>query len=137
MKIVRQTKNIRMHGGKSVSKVLAVFLAAGLCVGSLTACGNDSEELSEKGNNTRVIFTMGFDEDEVFRIEDVSCSRSEAMIYLTNTQNQYENVYGSEIWDVSLEDITLEDNVKDTVLAKLAQIKTMYLLAEEKEIVLE
>lgn len=59
------------------------------------------------------------------------------MIYLTTTQNQYENVYGTEIWNTSLNGVTLEDNVKETVLARIAQIKTMYLLAKEKEVTLD
>jgi N-acetylmuramoyl-L-alanine amidase len=58
------------------------------------------------------------------------------MIYLTTIQNQYANVYGTEIWNTSLNGVTLEDNVKETVLARIAQIKTMYLLAKEKEVAL-
>lgn len=58
------------------------------------------------------------------------------MVYLTTMQNQYESVYGEEIWNTALGDVTLEENVKETVLAKIAQIKTMYLLAQEKDVVL-
>ena len=111
-------------------KMMAVVLAAGLAVSAFTACGND-------GNGTKVVFTTGFGKDEVFRIGDESCKKGEMMVYLTNTQNQYENVYGTEIWNTSLDGVTLEENVKETVLAKIAQIKTMYLLALEKEIVLD
>lgn len=82
--------------------------------------------------DNKVIFTTGFDADELFRIGSLSCSKAEFMVYLTNTQNQYENVYGSEIWKVSQGTVTLEENIKDTVLAKIAQIKSMYLLAKEK-----
>ena len=56
------------------------------------------------------------------------------MVYLTNIQNQYESVYGSEVWQVSLDDVTLEENVKEIVLAKIAQIKTMYLLAQDRDV---
>jgi foldase protein PrsA len=56
------------------------------------------------------------------------------MVYLTTTQNQYESVYGKEIWNASLDGVTLEENVKETVLAKIAQIKTMYLLAKERQV---
>lgn len=94
-----------------------------LCIGSLSAC-------------TKVRFTKGFDKDEVFRIENESCNLAEMMVYLTTTQNQYESVYGEEIWNTNFNEITLTDNVKDTVLAKIAQIKTMYLLAKSKNITL-
>ena len=112
-------------------KILAVFLTVGLTFGMLTACGR------EDGSGTRVVFTTGFGKDEIFRIGDESCNRSELMVYLTTTQNQYENVYGAEIWNTSLDGVTLEENVKDTVLARIAQIKTMYLLAKEKGISLD
>ncbi|MBQ8823118.1 MAG: peptidylprolyl isomerase [Lachnospiraceae bacterium] len=89
-----------------------------------------------EGEEAKVIFTTGFEENELFRIGDLSCTKSEFMVYLTNTQNQYENVYGSEIWNVTHNDMTLEENIMETVLAKIAQIKSMYLLAEEKDVVL-
>lgn len=84
-----------------------------------------------------MVFTTGFGKDEVFRIGKSICTLPEFMVYLVNTQNQYENVYGEQIWSVELDGVTLEDNVKDTVLAKLAQIKTMYLMAKDRDVELE
>lgn len=94
----------------------------------LSGCGKDS---------TRVVFTTGFGKDEVFRIEGESCRLPEILVYLTTIQNQYEAVYGDEIWNASLNGVTLEDNIKETVLARIAQVKTMYLLAQEKGITLD
>lgn len=108
-------------------------MAAGLIAGilwGLSSCAGDE-------NSTRVIFTTGPGKDEVFRIGEEICNVPEIMVYLTTTQNQYESVYGEEIWNTSLDGVTLEQNVKETVLEKAAQIKTMYLLAKEKGIVLE
>lgn len=97
---------------------------------ALTACGDEE-------GGTKVVFTTGLGRDEVFRIGGSTCTAPEMMVYLTNTQNQYENVYGPEVWNISREGITLEENVKDTVLAKLAQIKTMYLLAQDRGLSLD
>lgn len=110
-------------------KLTALFACVWLLL-SLTACG-------ESGNGTKVIFTTGFGGDEVFRIGGSVCTVPEMMVYLTNTQNRYESVYGPEVWEVSLENVTMEENVKETVLAKLAQIKTMYLLAKDREVALD
>lgn len=85
----------------------------------------------------RIVLTTGFARDEVFRIENMSCSLAEVMVFLTNTRNQYENVYGEEIWEMESDGITLEESVKETVLAELAQIKTMNLLAERNKVVLD
>ena len=93
----------------------------------LTACGDGS----------KIVFTKGLGKDEVFRIGDSVCTVPEMMVYLINTRNQYENVYGSQVWKITVDGITLEENVKETVLAKIAQIKTMYLLAESRGAVLE
>lgn len=113
---------------KKLLNKLCVGLAVLLAIGSLCACGD-----SERG---KVVFTTGFAEDELFRIGEVSCSMPEYMLYLTNTQNRYEGVFGEEIWDVTFEDAAFQDNVKDIVLAKIAQMKSVYLLAKEKGVTL-
>ena len=95
----------------------------------LAACG-------KRDGDTKIVLTTGFGRDEVFRIEGISCSVPEIMVYLTNTQNQYEEVYGEQIWQASLDGVTLSENVKETVLAKIAQIKTLNLLAQEKGVAL-
>lgn len=96
---------------------LAMILSLLLC-----GCGN--------GKDTKVVLTTGFDKNQLFKIETYTCSLSEAMLYLTNLQNRYEEVYGEPIWETKVGDKTMEDNLKETVLAKLAQVKTMNLLAD-------
>lgn len=103
----------------------ALSLAAVLTV---TACGNGP---------TKVVFTTGFGQDEIFRINNSVCKKSELMVYLITSQQQYEEVYGPLVWKIQKDGVTLEDNVKETVLARIAQIKTMCLLAQSKEIELD
>lgn len=109
-------------------KYAALFLALGIAMGSLTGCGSGG------GIGTKVVLTTGFGKDEVFRIETSSCSLPEIMVYLTNIQNRYESVYGTEIWDTNVDGVTLEQNVKDIALAQIARIKTMNLMAEQYEV---
>lgn len=94
-----------------------------LCL--LTGC-------SEK--KTKIVLHTGFAGDEVFRVEEMSCSLSELMVYLTTTQSRYEKVYGERIWETNLDGITLEENMKDMVLAQLSQIKAMNLLAIQEQV---
>ena len=94
----------------------------------LTGCGE---------KNTKIVLHTGFSKNEVFRVEQMSCSLPELMIYLTTTQSRYEKVYGEQIWETSLEGVTLEENMKDMVLAQLSQIKAMNLLAEQEKIELD
>ena len=110
---------------KSVVALLVIFI--------LTGCGG-----------TQVVLTTGFDKDEIFVVGTERCSLSELEIYLVNIQKTYENVFGEEIWNVTSDGVTFEESIKNTALAQIAQVKTMYLMAldrgleldeEEKELV--
>jgi len=83
-----------------------------------------------------VVVTGGFAEDEVFRINTLSCTRSEMNIYLTNMANAYEATFGEQIWSTSAGNTTIEDAFKETVLAKVTRIKVLNLLAKEEKITL-
>lgn len=108
----------------------ALFLVFCMLAPVLGGCGG-------KETDTKVILYTGFKKDEVFRIETMSCMLPEVVVYLTNTQDQYENAFGSQIWQTNLGDVSLEDNIKETVLAQLAQIKTMNLLAQRHGVQLD
>ncbi len=107
------------------------FIVAFVClICLLGGCGRNE-------NIGKIVLTAGFRADEVFRIEDISCSKAEIMLLLTNTQNQYKSVYGEEILEKDFNGITLEENIKETVLAQISQIKTMNLLAREQNVNLD
>ena len=96
------------------------------------ACGQkEGAGTAGEGGGTKVILTTGFERGEIFRIGSAYSMKNELMVYLTNTQNQYETVFGEEIWQQDFNGITLEENVKETVLARIARIKSMTLLAQE------
>ncbi len=113
--------------GKAFTRAAAFLCAAVMSASFLAGCG--------KG--TKVVLTAGLKKNEVFRIEGASCTLPEAMVYLTNLQNQYEAVYGSEIWTAKENGKSLEQEAKQQVLTELAQIKVMNLLAGQKGIGLE
>ncbi|MCR5477400.1 MAG: peptidylprolyl isomerase [Lachnospiraceae bacterium] len=106
---------------------LSVLLAAALCICLLSGCGEDG---------AKVVLTSGFGKEDVFLVGDELCTLPEVMIYLTNIQNEYEQVYGTRIWEASFDGMTLEENIKEMVLAQIAQIKTMYLMARDAGITL-
>lgn len=112
---------------ENIWKKLAVVSLLGiLSMGTLTGCQNQ----------TKVVFTTGLYGDQIFKIGSMTCTMPEAMIYLTTFYNQYEEIYGSEMWTYDFGGVTLEDHVKEVVLSKLAQIKVMNLMAKENDIVL-
>ncbi len=106
---------------------LLCLLACMALLAALTGCRDDTE----------IVLTTGFYENEVFRIERMSCYTPEIMIYLTNIRNQYEDVFGEEIFAQSIDGLPIEESIKQTVLARIAKIKMMNLMAEYYEIVLD
>ncbi len=78
-----------------------------------------------------IVLTTEFQEGELMRINTLSCYMPEMMLYLINQQNEYETVYGSEIWEKTLDGEKLSDSIKDLVLAKVAQVKVMNLMAAD------
>ncbi len=124
------TGRISDYRNRIIKRTFATAIAFGLVFSSLAGCG--IQDLDRK-----VVFTTGFSDDEVFRIEDSTCSLSEIMFYLVNTQAGYEKTFGSDIWKVTTDDGTVEDRLKNSVLAKVAQIKVMNLLAAENGIELD
>ena len=88
-------------------------------------------------NNTEYILTTGFKDGEIFRIENLSCYDTEALVYLANMKNEYTSVYGSEIWSLSLNGVSLGESIKDTVFSRLARIKIMTLMAAENGVTLD
>ena len=83
------------------------------------------------------MLTTGFDKDEIFVVGTERCTLSELEIYLINIQKTYENVFGEEIWDVTSDGVTFEESIKNTALAQIAQVKTMYLMALDRGLELD
>lgn len=88
------------------------------------------------GQRIEVMFTTDFRGDEIFHIDKISCRMPELIVYLTNIQKKYEEVYGRQIWEQDLGGISIEERLKEIVMARAAQIKVMVLLAREKGLVL-
>lgn len=99
-------------------KALILFILISICV--LTGC-----------EKREIVLTTAFRSDELLRIDSKSAFLPEYMLYLTNMQNEYEAVYGSEIWSRVADGESLENRLKDMALAKLAQVKVLNLMAEE------
>lgn len=106
---------------KHLQKTLSVFLLSAIVL--FTGC-----------NKKTVVVTGGFKEDEIFRINTLSCTKSEMNIYLTNMANAYEDTFGSEIWDTTAGNTTIEDAFKETVLAKVTRIKVLNLMAKQEKV---
>ncbi len=84
--------------------------------------------------NTKVVLTAGFSGDELFRIEDKTCTKAEYLVYLVNMQNSYIKGFGEDILNVSAGTLSMEESIKENCLSTIAQIKAMNLLAQNSGI---
>ena len=121
----------QFHVRPKVAGFLPLFLICSFIAPFiLSGCGGDTLP-------TEVVLTSDFIEDEVFRLEGHPCMKNEIMVYLANSENQYSEVFGERIWSVPVGEGTLEDAYKENILARIAQIKTMNLLAAEQGVTLD
>lgn len=112
---------------------------------SLIACRGKSADSSsyqmqvdsEKDRDIRVIITSGLNKNGLFKVGTRTCTRDEFMVYLTNMQNSYEEVYTDEFWQVSDGNATMEERLKETALSKISQTKAICALADEMDITLD
>ena len=105
-------------------KAAAVCLIGAISAGCLGGCGKQ----------TKLVFTTGLSGNQLFKIGSATCTTPEIMVYLTTFYNQYADIYGEEMWHYDFGGVSLEEHVKDVVLSKMAQIKIMNLMAEERDI---
>ena len=102
---------------KTIRRGAAALLAAIVLTGSLTGCGTWS--------NTKIVLTTGLTGDQLFKVGKSVCTLPEAMIYVMDYKQQYENAYGVEMWEHDFGGVTLEEYVKDTIIAQLASVKAV------------
>ena len=113
---------------KTIRRGAAALLAAIVLTGSLTGCGTWS--------NTKIVLTTGLTGAQLFKVGKSVCTLPEAMIYVMDYKQQYENAYGVEMWEHDFGGVTLEEYVKDTIIAQLASVKAVTLLAKENNVTL-
>ncbi|WP_051656598.1 peptidylprolyl isomerase [Butyrivibrio sp. AE3004] len=111
---------------KRIHKILVTVALSTFLSTSLSGCANIS--------NTKIVLTTGFTDNELFRIEDLSCTEPEYLVYLVNSQNTFETGFGTDIWNVTVGDSDMENYIKDKCLSTVAQVKAMNLLARESGI---
>lgn len=84
----------------------------------------------------KIVLTTGLTGDQLFKVGKSVCTLPEAMIYVMDYKQQYENAYGVEMWEHDFGGVTLEEYVKDTIIAQLASVKAVTLLAKENNVTL-
>ncbi len=101
---------------------------------SLSGCDSSTENTKEKKD---IVLTTGFKANEVFKIEDMNCLLPETLVYLCSVCKKYSAVYGNDIFETTVDGVSMKDNLKDNVIADISQIKAMNILAKRSDIDLD
>jgi foldase protein PrsA len=83
--------------------------------------------------NGKIIYiSTGMKKTEFCKVGNLTADMCEADILLSDARREYENIFGEDVWNQSIGDVTFNDYVKEQVKAKLERIYCMNLLAQEK-----
>ena len=115
-----------MRRWKLAAMLLCVILGVTGC-GESSEDGNPDTTLSDQGTDSI------WDQDPVAQLGEITISYRELMVYLQSTRQEYEDQYGSEIWDYVLDEdgTTVWDFVKEMTLEQLIYLKIVCAQAEE------
>lgn len=110
---------MRMRG--KIKILPAIFLA--VCL--LSGCSYKGKEVS---------LAAGLGQEELFKIGNEICPMGEALIFIVDQKNMYEEAYTSEIWNTDVDGSPYETYFLGQMKNFLAQLKCMRLMAKEKNI---
>ena len=81
--------------------------------------------------NTQFVFGELVDRDLVFDMGSYGdCDKQTAYVYLLIEKAEYEKLFGEEVWQLRVDDLTMEEFVKNNTLSELLQRESMSALAE-------
>lgn len=112
-------------------KVIALGISMVMATTVLSGCGLKSD--------TPVVGDLfGLKSDEVFVVDKLICSVSEAKLIILNSANKYKNDFGGIVdWSQKLEKTTLGDFVKDEVKNDISITYTMAALADKNNVTID
>lgn len=88
------------------------------------------------GCDKSIKITTGLKDDVIFNLSGSQCSLSQIMIVLINEKNTYERDFGQGIWSKSVQNISMEESVKEGIKEQQVYVDAMYMFAKEKNITL-
>lgn len=83
-----------------------------------------------------IYISTGFEKNVMIKVDQTTTSRLEVMVHLTDIVNEYEELFGEDIWNETMDGMTFEQYVIDQVRSKLTRIKCMDQEALRRGIVL-
>jgi len=87
--------------------------------------------------NVEFVFNEEVKKECLFTLGEYSdCTKEELAVYFLLAKGEYEEVFGTEVWQMRIDGISMTDFVKNNILTKALEDKTMSALAKFKGLVL-
>lgn len=83
-----------------------------------------------------IYISTGFEKDVMIKVDQTTTSRLEVMLHLTDLVNEYEELFGQDVWSETMNGLTFDQYVIDQIRSKLTRIKCMNQEAARRGIVL-
>lgn len=87
-------------------------------------------------NGNLIYLSTGFKSSQVCKVDGEVTDTMQADILLADAKKEYQNVFGDDVWNQTMDGVNFDDYVKDQVRTKLIRVRCMNLLAKERGVVL-
>ena len=115
---------MRAQDKNNKAALFRLFVSCALVCLMLSACGEN--------RRTKVFLHRGLAANEIFRIDNLVCTRAEMLVYLANAENQYMQSLGAlQTGGEENDTDAFSEVLKENALALASQIKAMQLLAAD------
>lgn len=109
---------------KIIGGILIVFLI-GVIVFLKTAAGDKS-----------IYISTGFEKDIMIKVDQTQTTRTEVMAYLSDSVDEYEKLFGADIWNEYMDGKPFEEYILEQIKGRLTRVKCMNQVAISRGIVL-
>lgn len=87
-------------------------------------------------NGSIVYISTGYGRDVLFKVDNDTAYVMESKVLLADYRAGYEKVFGEDIWNQKVGDVSFSEYAKEQVKEKLIRVHAMNLMAKEKGVVL-
>lgn len=112
---------------RATCAILLMIICSSCCFVSACTIGNVNIVFGEEAKE-ELVFSFG---------EHGGCTREEMIVYFILARSEYEEVFGREVWGMKIDDMSMEEFVKNNILARALEEKCMSALAKLKGLSLD
>ena len=87
-------------------------------------------------NGSFIYISTGLGKNTILNAKNQKTSMYQADILMSDARKEYEDVFGSDIWNQNIDGVSFEDYAKDQIKTKLIRLRCMNIFAQQNGVVL-